>query len=287
VKIKLGASLALSWLALAGCGGGDPEPEYRWEEETVYEDRGPAPAPRGRYEDEERDEVRGPDSGHYSQRPRDRGLLGAIYAPKRGVFCDESVRACYTGKGGHPGVTEEQFGTDAGRRLARRIDDEGPRGPRGIFRPADGVLCDRLSEVCYDRDGASLRETDREFGVDAASELSRRLDEPRRGPGKRRGGVIYSPRKGVSCDEQVAVCYVEDSAHPGHTKQQFGAEALRDLERRMKGGRERRDGIYRPDGGAICDRLSEVCYDRRGASAKLTRDEFGRDAAGRMAERLE
>jgi hypothetical protein len=283
VRITRGAWIAILGLAVAGCGG-EPEPEYRWEEETVYEDRGPAPAPR-RYGDDERSERPG-DPGHYGRRPRDRGPRGAIYAPKRGVFCDEAVRACYTAKGGHPGVTEQQFGQEAGRRLARRIDDEGTRGARGIFRPDDGLLCDRLSEVCYDREGASLRETGREFGHEAAQDLSRRIDETRRGPGQR-GGVIYSPRKGVSCDETVAVCYVEDSAHPGHTRQQFGDQALRDLERRMEGGRDRGDGIYRPDGGAICDRLSEVCYDRRGASAKLTRDEFGRDAAARMAERLE
>jgi len=282
VKITLGALAALSLLALAGCGGSEPESEYRWEEETVYEEREPGPAPRDRYEDRGRDD----DGGHYGRRPRDRGPQGAIYAPKRGVFCDESVRACYTAKGGHPGVTEQQFGEDAGRRLERRIDEEGTRGSRGIFRPAEGVLCDRLSEVCFDREGASLRETRGEFGHEAAEELARRVDEPRRGPG-RRGGVIYSPRKGVSCDEQVAACYVEDAAHLGHTKQQFGAEAARELERRMKGGRERSDGIYRPGGGAICDRLAEVCYAREGASAKLTRNEFGREAAARMAARLE
>lgn len=271
----LGAFATLALLALAGCGGGEPEPAYRWEEETVYESRGRGPG-----------EERRSESGHYGTRQRDRGARGAIYSPRRGIHCDESVRSCYTGKGGHPGVTQQQFGEDAGRRLARRIDEDGSRGPRGIFRPADGVLCDRLSEVCFDREGASLYETDREFGVDAATQLSRRLDERRRGPG-RRDGRIYSPRKGVSCDERVAACYVEDSAHRGHTRQQFGDEALRVLERRTKGGRDQRDAIYRLEGGAICDRLSQVCYDRRGASAKLTRDEFGRDAASALVDRLE
>lgn len=278
MKSLLGAGAALALLALAGCGGGEPEPAYRWEEETIYESRGRGP-------DEER---RSQDTGHAERRHErgDRGPRGAIYSPRRGVHCDESVRSCYTAKGGHPGVTEQQFGEDAGRRLARRIDEDGSRGPRGIFRPADGVLCDRLSEVCFDREGASLHETDREFGAGAAERLSRRLDERRRGPG-RRDGRIYSPRKGVSCDERVAACYVEGSAHPGHTRQQFGDEALRVLERRMKGDRGRRDAIYRLEGGAICDRLAQVCYDRRGASAKLTRDEFGREAASAMVERLE
>ena len=196
------------------------------------------------------------------------------------------MRVCYTAKAGHPGVTGQQFGSEASKRLSRRIDDEGARGARGIYRPTDGALCDRLSEVCYDRDGADLRETRTEFGHEAAEALSRRIDEPRQGPG-RRDGVIYSPREGVACDEQVAVCYVADAAHPGQTKQQFGDDALRELERRLDGGRDSRDGIYRPTGGAVCDRLSEVCYDRNGASTKRTRDEFGRDAAADLAERLD
>jgi uncharacterized protein (DUF779 family) len=279
--------LAIGLCAGGAACGGEPEPPYRWEEETIYEDAGRAPEPRPSYEDrEDRDEPRsGGSAGHYGRRPRDRGTRGAIYSPKRGVFCDESVASCYVAKNAHVGATEAQFGEEAGERLARRLK-EGERTPRGIFRPAGGVVCDRESEVCYDREGASLELTRREFGHGASEDLADRLDEPRRGPG-RRGGVIYSPRRGVSCDEQVAACYVEDEAHPGHTKQQFGEEAARALERRVDGGRERRDAIYRPVGGAVCDRLAGVCYDRHGASAKLTREEFGREAAARMTERLE
>ena len=281
-------ALALGLLAGgAGCGGDEPESPYRWEEETVYKDRGPAPEPRPRDEDrdaDDRDPPRGGTAGHYGRAPRDRGTRGAIYSPKRGVFCDESVASCYVAKNAHVGVTEDEFGAEAAERLERRLG-EGERTPRGIFRPEGGVVCDRASEVCYDRDGASVELTRREFGYGGARDLADRLDRPRSGPG-RRGGVIYSPKQGVSCDEEVATCYVEDEAHPGHTKRQFGSEAVRALERRS-GGRDRSDGIYRPAGGAVCDRLSEVCYDRHGASAKLTREEFGREAAARMTERLE
>lgn len=289
------AALASCLLASAlGCGGGEPEDPYRWEEETVYENRGPAPEPRRDYGEREDDDrydrerdlpPRSATSSHYGRGPRDRGVRGALYSPKRGVFCDESVSSCYVAKNAHVGVTEDQFGEEAAERLARRLK-EGERTSRGIFRPEGGVVCDRASEVCYDRDGPSLEQTRGEFGHAAADALDGRLERPRSGPG-RRDGVIFSPKPGVSCDEEVAACYVEDEANPGHTQRQFGSEAVRELERRMDGGRERRDGIYRPVGGAVCDRLSEVCYDRHGASAKLTKEEFGRDAVARMTERLE
>jgi hypothetical protein len=287
------ASLAGCLLAL-GCGGGEPEDPFHWEEETIYEDRGPAEASRPPYPERDADDRydrareeprRSAPSGQYGRGPRDRGVSGALYTPKRGVFCDESVSSCYVANNAQVGVTEDEFGEQAAERLARRLK-ESDGSPRGIFRPVGSVVCDRESEVCYDREGPSLKQTRREFGHASADALAQRLERPRSGPGQR-GGVIFSPQRGVSCDEEVATCYALDEAHPGHTKRQFGGEALRALERRLDGGRERRDGIYRPVGGAVCDRLSEVCYDRHGASAKLTKEEFGRDAAALMTERLE
>jgi hypothetical protein len=296
----LRAQAVLLVLLAVACGGSDPESEYRWEEEettpTAEERRPPPPPARDHYDDEDDEErVRehenrpsrsGAATGTYGGPRSYRGAEGAIYSVKRGVYCDESVRSCYTAKGGHPGVTEQQFGDEASRRLARRMEDEGNRGARGIGRIGDGVLCDRLSEVCYDRDGASLTETREEFGHDAAEELALRIDRPRRGPGKR-GGIVFAPRQGVLCDEQVAACYVGDAAHPGHTKKQFGADAARALERRIEGGKRSSDGIFRPRGGVVCDRLGEACYDRDGVNVNATRDEFGREAAVRLTKRLE
>jgi hypothetical protein len=291
-------------LLVSACGGGDPEPEYAWDESgssRSYDDDRRPPPPRDSYDDEDDDErlreYEDRDDEDRQRRaraatgtyggPRSRsGPEGAIFSVKDGVNCDESVRACYNLKGGHPGVTKQQFGDEASRRLARRIEEEGKRGSRAIVRIGDGVVCDRLSAVCYDREGASLRETRGEFGHDAAEDLADRIDRKRRGPG-RRDGVVYSPRKSVWCDEEVAACYAGDAAHPGHTKQQFGADAARDLERRIDGGKKREDGIYRPRGGVVCDRLGRACYDREGVNVNATRDEFGRDAAVRLTERME
>ena len=286
------AASVLGLLAAAACGGGEPESEYRWEEETVYEDRGPAPAPppRGRYEeddDSDGPDRRGGESGHYGRRAPRRAARSARSTPRSAA--SSATRACASATRRRPATRASPGSSSAPRRrerLSRRIDDEGARGARGIYRPhGRRALRPALRGLLRPR-RRDLRETRTEFGHEAAEALSRRIDEPRQGPG-RRDGVIYSPREGVACDEQVAVCYVADAAHPGQTKQQFGDDALRELERRLDGGRDSRDGIYRPTGGAVCDRLSEVCYDRNGASTKRTRDEFGRDAAADLAERLD
>ena len=102
-----------------------------------------------------------------------------------------------------------------------------------------------------------------------------------------RGEALYAPRERTICDELVAACYVEGEVHLGHTSKQFGRDATVALERRAARGPKARDGVYQPVGGAVCDRLSKVCYDRLGASASLTHTEFGRAAAVRLAERVE
>ncbi|HEX2485527.1 MAG TPA: hypothetical protein VHQ66_09510 [Myxococcota bacterium] len=297
------AVLSLAALAaLAGCAGSEPESEFHWEEEVIEGPEGPAPRavperepapppsepepePRPTQTRRERDVSRYAEPG---RRPADalapdaRGE--ALFSPRERTICDERVATCYTAKGGHVGLTEEQFGVRAGERLERRLD-AGPESARSIARVDEGV-CDRLSEVCFLDATPSLELTRREFGGAAARDLEARLDRKRARPGGL-GESIYAPRRGVSCDELVAACYVEEEVHLGHTREQFGRDAAVALERRAARGQDARDGVYRPVGGAVCDRLSKVCYDRLGASASLTRAEFGRAAAVRLAERVQ
>ena len=248
----------------------------------VARPREPEPPPRPERDRPRYDE---PAPTRRSSASRPDGERGeALYAPRERTICDERATACYTAKGGHVGLTEDQFGVAAGERLERRLD-AGPGSARGIARVEDGV-CDRLSEVCFLRAAPSLELTQREFGRAAATDLEARLDAQRSRPGGT-GEAVYAPRRGVSCDELVAACYVEEEVHLGHTRQQFGRDAAVALERRVARGPKARDGVYRPVGGAVCDRLSKVCYDRLGGSASLTRAEFGRAAAVRLAERVE
>jgi uncharacterized protein (DUF779 family) len=264
--------------ALVACGGGAGE-ETRWEEETLYEEHA------GRYDDR-RDE-RHREERYREERPLPRyGGREAIDSPKEGVFCDALVESCYTGEEAHVGWTERRFGDEAGRRLDRRLD-EGEESMRAVFRSQGGV-CDRLSGVCYDRRGPSLALTQRHLGRGAAADLEARLEASERGGrGYARGGAITSPRRGVSCDAAVETCYAEEEAHVGWTERQFGEDAAQRLRRRLDRGDDARDGLYRPDEGAVCDRLAEVCYERAIASARLTRLEFGRGAAERLVDRLE
>jgi hypothetical protein len=283
-RIELAAALAA--LALA-CGGGGAESDFRWEEEVVEGPEQAPPSPRPTEAPRERDERElEPRGSAPSERARRGGAERgeAIYSPRERAFCDERVATCYTGQGGHVGLTEEEFGVEAGRRLERRLD-AGPDSPRGIAHQGAGI-CDRLAEICYAREGPDVELTRREFGGAAAADLAARQRARRSGPAGR-GEAIYAPRRGVACDELVAACYVEEEVHLGHTREQFGREAAVALQRRVDRGRSARDGVYRPAGGAVCDRLSKVCYDRFGASASLTHAEFGRPAAVRAAERVE
>lgn len=281
-RIALAATLAA--LALA-CGGGEAASDFRWEEEVV---EGPDELPRSAREEARGRDERGPvrredEAPARARRPAsERG--DAIYSPRERTFCDERVATCYTGRGGHVGLTEAEFGVEAGRRLERRLE-AGPESARGIAR-IDGGVCDRLSEVCYERAGPDEDLTRREFGRAAAGDLAARRAVRRSGPGGL-GEAIYAPRRGVACDELVGACYVEEEVHLGHTQEQFGREAAVALQRRVDRGPKARDGVYRPVGGAVCDRLAKVCYDRFGASAALTHAEFGRAAAVRAAERVQ
>ena len=104
------ACATLVVLFAAACGGSNPEPEYRWEEEEttqIDEDhRPPPPTPsRDVYDDEDDEDLRkyeggpsrsGATTGTYGGPRSHRGAEGAIFTVKRGVFCDESVRSCYT-----------------------------------------------------------------------------------------------------------------------------------------------------------------------------------------------
>jgi len=286
-------AIALGGLAAhaAACGGSAPESDFVWEEEVIAgpeepppREPEPAPPPPRRAE-QDRPRYEEPAPARRPSARREDGERGeALYAPRERTICDERVASCYTAKGGHAGLTADQFGVEAGRRLERRLD-AGPESARGIARVEDGV-CDRLSEVCFLRASPNLELTRREFGRAAAADLEARLDAQRSRPGGG-GEAVYAPRRGVACDELVAACYVEEEVHLGHTSKQFGRDATVALERRAARGPKARDGVYQPVGGAVCDRLSKVCYDRLGASASLTHTEFGRAAAVRLAERVE
>ena len=73
----------------------------------------------------------------------------------------------------------------------RRDDDR-------FFRPANGVICDRARDVCFDRHGIANHATKDIFG-DRADRDSHSHDNG--------GGNLFSPRPGVVCDHRTNNCW--------------------------------------------------------------------------------
>ena len=90
-------------------------------------------------------------------------LVGAIFnpalarsfSPEPGVRCNSNARVCYVR--GTPSIrmTQTYFGPRAAQQLrwGLRRQQEQRRYTQRMFYPERGVRCDRVREVCYDRQG--------------------------------------------------------------------------------------------------------------------------------------
>ena len=99
----------------------------------------------------------------------------------------------------------------------------------------------------------------------------------------------FRPERGVRCNDVAQVCYYRGSPSVDLTRQYFGRDAAR--ARRWSLRREERPRygrVFYPEQGVRCDRVQQVCYNRRGEpSFRLTRDYLGFDAARRLSGRTE
>ena len=97
----------------------------------------------------------------------------------------------------------------------------------------------------------------------------------------------FRPERGVRCDDVAQICYDRGSPSVDLTRRYFGwdaARSLRDDVRRQEGDRYER--VFSPAPGVRCDRVAQVCQDRRGdPSVRLTREYLGYDAARRLERR--
>lgn len=99
----------------------------------------------------------------------------------------------------------------------------------------------------------------------------------------------FRPEPGVRCDRDARVCYYRGELSTRHTREYFGR---RDRGRDdWRGSRwEERSGrnVFYPERGVRCDRLAQVCSDRRGEpSVRLTREYLGPRAARRLDRRMD
>jgi Fels-1 prophage protein len=68
-----------------------------------------------------------------------------------------------------------------------------------FFRPANGVICDRARDVCFDRHGIANHATKDFFGDHAYRDSHNSHGDDR--------GNLYSPRPGVICDQRSNDCW--------------------------------------------------------------------------------
>lgn len=102
----------------------------------------------------------------------------------------------------------------------------------------------------------------------------------------------FRPERGVRCETVERVCYERGAPSVEYTREHFGPEAARALRRESRwegrgesGWEERgRSGrVFFPEPGVRCDRVAEVCTNRRGEpSVRLTREHLGYQAARRL-----
>lgn len=87
------------------------------------------------------------------------------------------------------------------------------------------------------------------------------------------------PENNVVCDRRTATCYKGREIDVSETREKFGRDAARKVER----VRDRYDNndIFRPRRNAVCDRDDKRCYQNGDPNRRLTREYFGNRAARR------
>jgi hypothetical protein len=97
-------------------------------------------------------------------------------------------------------------------------------------------------------------------------------------------GDRFEPARGVVCTKSTRVCEWRGGPSVGLTRIFFGDPAADALAPKMAPN-FRYDPIFKPSPDQSCDTLVTTCYDRGGASAALTKQFFGAEAARRLEAR--
>ena len=147
--------------------------------------------------------------------------------------------------------------------------------PPDTFEPSPGVICDRDREVCEFRGGASVGLTRLFFG-DPAGDAAEAAATSRAYP----HDPIFVLPDGAICDTRVTTCYTLDTgASDEVTGEYFGPKAVERLA-------TRRAEVARYGDHVACDRGSQICYDRFGASVGITHVYIGAEASEALLPRL-
>jgi hypothetical protein len=118
----------------------------------------------------------------------------------------------------------------------------------------------------------------------AATTASARTDAAAAAPAPAAEGDRFEPARGVVCQKSARVCEWRGGPSVGLTRIFFGDSAADALAPKMA-PTFRYDPIFKPNPNQSCDTLVTTCYDRGGASAALTKQYFGAEAAKRLEAR--
>jgi hypothetical protein len=101
-----------------------------------------------------------------------------------------------------------------------------------------------------------------------------------RGRDRDEGRRLVRPERDVVCDRRTEVCYKDGDIDASETRERFGRDASRKVER----VRDRYDNkdLFLPRRNIVCNDDNNTCYRNGKADRSLTREYFGRRAARRL-----
>lgn len=178
-----------------------------------------------------------------------------VYAPQKGVICDGMGKWCADGTGLSASWTEQYFGGAAAGKLAGATQD--------TFGFSNRVTCETASQTC--RGGGAAKEMQAAlFGTAAASSSGST------GSGKIDYGTgVYSPAKGIICDQRGGWCADGTGLSASLTEQYYGADAAGQLA-------DAAQDVFGFSNHVKCDINSRSCSGGAGKAAKkMTKMLFG------------
>lgn len=179
-----------------------------------------------------------------------------VYSPQSGVICDGQGKWCADGTGLSASWTEQYFGGAAAGKLNGATQD--------VFGFSNNVTCETASQTCSGGAPAGKMQAAL-FGTAGGSAPAAA------GSGKVDYGTgVYSPAKGIICDERGNWCADGTGLSASITEQYFGADAASQLSGATQ-------DVFGFSNHVKCDVNSRSCSGGAGKAAKkMAKMLFGR-----------
>lgn len=170
-----------------------------------------------------------------------------VYSPQKGVICDGIGKWCADGTGLSASWTEQYFGGAAAGML------EG--ATQGSFGFSNRVKCETTSQTCSGGGAAAAMQAALFSNAGASASGSS-------GSGKVDYGTgVYSPAKGIICDQRGSWCADGTGLSASLTEQYYGADAAGQLA-------DATQDVFGFSNHVRCDINSRSCSGGSGKAAK-------------------